>query len=721
MTLRSLVLPTALPQALLLAGSAALAPAPARADLADRPQADVVITTSLRAQRTLEAPFAITVVDSPALREAGPMINLSEGLARVPGLVVASRNNHAQDLQISSRGFGARAGFGVRGLRLYADGIPATGPDGQGQVAHFDLAGAARVEVLRGPFSVLYGSSSGGVIAIVGAPPREPRVELSADAGNFGLRQVRAAVATPLAGGLDLKASITAMDAPGFRPQSAADRQLAHLRLGWQGPTDTLVLLASSHRQAADDPLGLTPEQFNTHPRQTTAQALEFDTRKTVSQDQAGLNWRHRAEPGGALQETRLTAYAGRRHVLQFLAIPVATQASPRHGGGVVDLARTYDGLDLRSLWQLGTAGLVLGVAQERQHDGRRGYENFATGAAGTRLGVQGAPRRDEVNHARSRDAYAQLDWPLSPALTATLGVRQGRLEVQVEDRFTPFTPANPDDTGRLRFNYTNPVLGLRWALAPAWMLHASAAKGSETPTLGELAYRADNSGFNAELRAQRSQQFEIGSKWRSATWDVDATLFQVRTRDELAVRSNVGGRASFQNVGRTARQGMELAWRWQAAPGLRWQAAVSTLHARTLDRFDTCASVPCPTSANPAVPVPPGRRIAGTQAALAWTELAWQPGTLPGEWALQARAQSRTAANDSNTAFAPAFSLLHLRWSHRVQLPGLGDLQWLARVDNLLNRAHVGSVIVGDANGRFFEPGAPRTATLSLRWERAW
>lgn len=713
MTSRTLVFAVGL----LLAGSAALG----QVDAADLGQADVVITGSLRAQRTLEAPFAITVVDSQALREAGPMVNLSEGLARVPGLVVANRNNHAQDLQISSRGFGARAGFGVRGIRLYADGIPATGPDGQGQVAHFDLAGAARVEVLRGPFSVLYGSSSGGVIALVGAPAREPRVELSADAGAFGLRQVRAAVSTPLAGGLDLKASVSAMNATGFRPQSAADRQLAHLRLGWQGQADTVVLLAGSHRQAADDPLGLTAEQFAADPRQTTAQALDFDTRKTVSQDQAGLSWRHRADPGGALQETRLVAYAGKRSVLQFLAIPEATQASRRHGGGVVDLARAYDGLDLRTLWQVGTAGLVLGVAQDTQRDERRGYENFAPDAAGTRLGVQGALRRDETNRARSNDIYAQMDWPLSQAVTATLGARHGRLDVKVVDRFAPFTPANPDDSGRLRFNYTNPVLGLRFALAPAWMLHASAAKGSETPTLGELAYKADNTGFNAELRAQRSQQFEIGSKWRAAAWDVDATLFQVRTRDELAVRSNAGGRASFQNIGRTDRHGLELAWRWQAAPGLRWQAAVSTLHARTLDGFDTCASVPCPTAANPTVPVPPGRRIAGTQAAAAWTELAWRPATLPGEWALQARAQSRTAANDSNSAFAPGFGLLHLRWSHRVQVAGLGELQVLARVDNLLDRAHVGSVIVGDANARFFEPGAPRAAMLSLRWERAW
>jgi iron complex outermembrane recepter protein len=701
--------PVWLATALLMATSPALA------------QADVIITGSLHAQRTLETPFAITSVDSQALREAGAMVNLSEALARVPGLVVANRNNHAQDLQISSRGFGARAGFGVRGIRLFSDGIPASMPDGQGQVAHFDLAGAARIEVLRGPFSVLYGSSSGGVIALVGAPPREPRAELSIDAGAFGFRQARAAFGAPLAGGLDVKASFSATAIQGLRPQSAASRQLAHLRLGWQGIADTVLVLAGSHRQNAHDPLGLSPEQFAANPRQTTAQALDFDTRKTVHQDQAGLNWRHRFGPASVLEETQVMAYTGWRSVLQFLAIPVATQASPRHGGGVVDVARTYDGFDLRSTWRLGQAGLMLGLAQERLRDARQGFENFLTGAGGALLGVPGALRRDEINQARSRDIYVQLEWPRTAVLAVTSGVRSGQVGVTVKDRLVPFTPTNPDDSGTRQFNYTNPVLGLRWNLSPSWALHASAALGSETPTLGELAYRADNTGFNADLKAQRSRQIEVGSKWRGGVWEADATVFQVQTQDELAVRSNASGRASFQNVGATRRQGAELALRWQAAPGLRWQLAVSALDARYRDRFATCVATPCPTAANPAVAVEPGLRIAGTQATLAWTELAWRSGVIAGEVALEARGQARTAANDRNSVFAPGFVLMNLRWSHSLPLPGLGELQLLARVDNVLDQAHVGSVIVGDANGRFFEPGAPRAMQVSLRWAGRW
>jgi len=124
-------------------------------------------------QRAFDTPASIDVIDADAIRAAGPQVNLSEALVRVPGVVALNRQNYAQDIQISSRGFGARSTFGVRGLRLYVDGIPATGPDGQGQVSHFDLASAARIEVLRGPFTALHGSSSGGVISLFtadGAP-----------------------------------------------------------------------------------------------------------------------------------------------------------------------------------------------------------------------------------------------------------------------------------------------------------------------------------------------------------------------------------------------------------------------------------------------------------------------------------------------------------------------------------------------------------------------
>jgi iron complex outermembrane receptor protein len=679
----------------------------------------VVVTGSPRAQRVLDAPFAISTVDAAALRDAGPMVNLSEALGSVPGLVVNNRNNYAQDLQISARGFGARAGFGVRGLRLYTDGIPATMPDGQGQVAHFDLAGAQRVEVLRGPFSVLYGNSSGGVIALFGAPVTAAQAEAGVDAGSFGLRQARAGVAAPLGGGFDLRASVSKLETDGFRPQSAADRRLANLRLGWQGANDRVVLLVSDHAQDAQDPLGLSLDDLQANPQGTAAVATQFNTRKTIAQTQAGVNWRHQFADGGVLRESSLSLHSGKRSVMQVLAIPAATQANVRHGGGVIDFDRRYEGAEARL--QFGWPGVdaVAGVAVERQTDDRRGYENFTGTGAGTVLGVQGKLRRDETNSAESRDAFLQAEWALSPAISATAGVRTGRVSIDVEDRYT--NGLNGDDSGSLRFDYTNPVLGLRWKAAPGWVLHASVARGFESPTLGELAYSADNSGFNKTLQGQTSRQAELGSKWRSQALDVDATVFMVNTDDEIGVRSNTGGRASFQNVGRTKRHGAELATTWRPANGLRLQSALSWLQAEYADGFSTCTSAPCPTAANPAVQVPAGNRIAGTQRASAWAPAAWRTGPQGGVWALEWRATPRTKAKELNNATAPGYALVHLRWSGKLALGPSDALELLARVDNVFNRDHVGSVIVNDGNSRFYEPGSLRSLLLSVRWQHRY
>ncbi len=672
--------------------------------------AEVVITGSVRAQRSLDAPFAISTVDAQALRDAGPMINLSEVMNQVPGVVVNNRNNYAQDLQISSRGFGARAAFGVRGLRLYTDGIPATGPDGQGQVAHFDLAGAARIEVLRGPFSVLYGNSSGGVIALFSAPVTTSMSELALDAGSFGLRQGRISVASPLGqvagGALDLRASGTRLDLDGARPHGAASRQLGNLQLGWQGGADQLNFQLSDHDQSAQDGLGLNRAQFDADPRQVAPQALQYDTRKTIRQTQAGLRWRHQFADGGVLRESAVMVYQGSRGVTQWQSIPFAVQAPASQGGGVVDFDRDYRGLELRLAWRLGAADLVTGVSVETQQDTRRGFENF-TGSGSTRvLGVTGRLRRDEDNRASTRDAFAQLQLPLgaeSSGWALTGGLRGGKVSMRTNDHYL----SNGDDSGELGFSYLNPVLGLRWSPSTALALHASVARGFESPTLGELAYRDDGgSGFNPAVKGQTSRQFELGAKWRLATLVLDAALFSADTDDEIGVLSNSGGRSTFQNVGRTRRYGAEAGLSWRPAQGLKLQAVASLLHASYRDAFGTVAA---------------GNRIAGTQGANGWAQAAWQPGWMPGEWALEWRGVARTAVNDTNTDYAAGYGLAALRWSGEFRLGAADVLQVLARIDNLFDRVHAGSVIVNDGNGRFFEPGLPRNGLLSLRWQHRW
>ena len=674
----------------------------------------VVISGSGTERRAFETPYAVSVIDAAELRSAGPMVNLSESLSRVPGLVANLRNNYAQDLQLSSRGFGARATFGIRGLRLYTDGIPATMPDGQGQVSHFDIAGAQRIEVLRGPFSALYGANSGGVISLVSATPRGNSYSLDGDIGSDGLWQARMGAQALLGGGWNIRAMASQFNTDGVRPHSAAQRTLGNLRLGWVGEQDTLTLLLNSVNQPAQDPLGLTRAQFDADPYQTTPQATLFDTRKTTGQTQGGATWRHRFADLGALSESVLTAYAGRRDVTQWQSIPPATQANPRHPGGVIDFGRDYSGADARLVWRWDHASLTAGVATERQSEDRRGYENFVGSGADQVLGVTGTLRRDESNSVRSSDLYLQGEIELAPTWRATVGLRSGRLRVETNDRYL----SNGDDSGTLSYGYNTPVLALQWLPSPVLNLYVSAGQGFESPTLNELAYRSDGStGFNTTLQPQTSLQLELGAKWRDNALGlgVEVALFRADTDDEIGVLTNAGGRSTFQNVGSTRRSGAELGLRWQ--PHAQWRAllAMTYLDAVYRDSFETCNVVPC-TQPQDRVTVPAGNHIAGTMARSAFASLAWR--ALPQtELALELRYQGEMPVNDRNSDFSPSVTLAGLRLSHNITL-GPGTLSVLARLDNLTDQAYAGAVIVNEANGRYFETAAKRNALLALRWQ---
>ncbi|HEX2012028.1 MAG TPA: TonB-dependent receptor, partial [Roseateles sp.] len=477
--------------------------------------------------------------------------------------------------------------------------------------------------------------------------------------------------------------------------------------------------------------LGLTRAQLTADPQQTAGVALpqeepgepdRFNTRKSTRQRQLGASWRHRFDgSAGPLQQLLLSTHIGRREVRQWQSIPVATQANVRQPGGVIAFERDYYGVDGRLVWLLPLsderrARLVLGFALDDSDEDRRGYENFSGSGAEQLLGVTGRLRRDERNRLGGRDAYAQADVDLAERWQMSLGLRSGETEFKVRDRYV--VGANPDDSGSKRYSYTNPFAALQWRTLPTLSTYLSLGRGFESPTQGELAYRNDGqAGFNRGLRAQTSRQAELGAKWRPGPgFALDAALFQANSRDEIAVASNSGGRASYRNVGRTRREGAELEGRWQLARDWRGQFALSWLDARYRDGFNTCAAAPCTT---PTLFVAPGRRIAGTISRSAYAELAWalSAGT---ELALEGRGQGRQPVNDMNTDAAAGYGLVNLRARWQTRL-GPGRLELLGRIDNLADRDYVSSVIVNEGNGRFFEPAPGRSWLLSLRWQQNW
>ncbi len=668
------------------------------------------------AQSAFDAPASVDVLGAAQLQNAQLQVNLSESLVRVPGVVAQNRQNYAQDLQISIRGFGARSTFGVRGLRLYADGIPASGPDGQGQVSHFDLSSAARVEVLRGPFSALYGNSSGGVISIFtadGGP--QTVVDLDTAFGSDGVRRTGLKLTGRVGegGALQYNLSAAGFQTDGLRPHSAAQRDSFNGKLKYNISSDTKLSFVLNHVNMPDvqDPLGLSRAEFDANPRQTTASATQFNTRKSLSQTQGGVVLDHRLNAQHALQ---VTAYYGERAVQQFQSIPVATQAAATQPGGVIDLARRYQGLDARwvNKTRLADAPLTLtvGLAADQLSEGRKGFQNFI----GTTLGVQGLLRRDERNKVTSNAVYAQAQWSLNELFSASAGLRYTRIAFASKDQY--IAPGNTDDSGAATYKATTPALGLVFHATDRLNIYAALGRGFESPTLNELAYRANGgTGLNFDLKGASSRQWELGVKAElNDQWRVNAAYFQAKTANELVVLSNTGGRSTFQNAGTTQRNGVEAALAGDMTKsGSGWATYLSAtyLDAQYKNSFLTCGPPPCTT---PTLRVNSGNRIPGIPRTSLFAELTYKHRPWGLDAALEMRHVGKIYVDDRNTDAAPAATTFNLRAS-LSQTVGKWTFKEFVRIDNLANKNYAGAVIVNEGNGRFFEPAPRRSGLLGV------
>jgi len=659
-----------------------------------RAEKDAVTVSATRVERpSLEVPAAVDRVDAETIRWGRFQVNLSESLGRVAGISVHNRHNYAQDLQIASRGFGARASFGIRGLRLLADGIPASFPDGQGQVSHFDLGSAERIEVLRGPFSVMHGNASGGVIQIF-TERGSPGVSGELLAGS--LDSTRAALRF---GGENWLVSTARFRTGGWREASAARREHLNAKAVLAaGAATRLVLVANAFASPeAQDPMGLTRAEMEADPRQVSAAVREFRTRKSTVQNQAGASLSHRLSDAATLHGA---AYLGERTVRQYLGFRGDAPATT--SGGVVDLDRGYRGASVRLEWRTAFAGaplvVQLGAEVERMADRRRGFVN--------EFGHLGALRREEDNVVAATGAYAQAEWRFTERWIALAGLRANQVRFRLKDYY--IAPGNPDDSGSRSYSAVTPVAGILWRVAPTASLYANYGRGFETPTFVELAYRPGGAtGLNFALEAARSRHLEVGVKAvLGAGTHVNATLFDVATGREIVVDTNVGGRATFKNAGRTRRTGFELGAESALGGGFEAALAWTLLEARFRDTF---------ASGTPPVTVFAGNRLPGIAPGTLYAELRWRHEPSGFQAALELERKGRVAVNDTNTDFVDAWTKANLAAGFHRRL-AKASFGVYARLDNLADRRHAESVIVNAAGDRFFEPAPGRTALLGVQ-----
>ena len=632
-------------------------------------------------------------------------INLSETLKGVPGLQLNNRENYAQDLQLSMRGFGARSTFGVRGIRLYVDGIPATMPDGQGQTSNIDLSSLDHIEVLGGPFSSLYGNSSGGTVL---TSTKQGEGRDSIELGYAGGSHHKGRADIVLQGGADKAGepsyvvSSSYFDTDGYRDHSAARKVLSNAKLTWDLDDGSKVNWIVNHVDMnADDPQGLTREQWKTNPKQVNDAKNIYDVRKEINQTQTGLTW---TKPINDQHELYAMAYTGHREVTQYQSIPNTAQANPRHAGGVIDFSRDYYGADLRWTGKdlLPNTRFTAGFAFDAMDEDRQGYENFDS--AGN-YGVKGNLRRDENNTLWNLDPYLQASWQFLPTWRLDTGLRYSNVHYQSKDHYMQGT--NVDDSGKTDYDKLLPSAAFTWEISPQLSTYLSYAKGFETPTFTEMAYpTTGTSGINFALKPSSSDNYELGLKAQNSFGNFTAAIFHSETQDDIVSAGTLDGRSTFQNADKTLRQGVELSWNKNLWRDLTVQASYSYLDAT----FD--ADIP---NTDPQKVIYSGNYIPGVAKNQAYISLGWQPET-GFNAGVDVRYMDKIYVNDTNSDVAPSYTVTSANIGY-VWKNNDWKVRSYARIDNLFDENYVGSVIVNDGNNRFFEPadGVNWSAGLSI------
>lgn len=666
----------------------------------------VVVTGSRIEHSSFDMSASIDVITSEQMQDGQSMVNASESLARLPGIVAPNTYRLSSDQLVASRGFGTRAGFGVRGIRLYADGVPLTMPDGQGQMASFGISSAERMEVLRGPYSALYGNSSGGVIQLFTRDGKgAPRSTVNAHSGSFGSEWLGLTVEGQ-SGTLGYVIDTSRFQTDGYRVHSAARRDQLNAKISTHSPVGTkyTLLLNSLDQPYAEDPQGLTRAQMESNPQQASAAAVAQDAGGSKAQTHLGLNVVHPLSANDSLQAV---GWLGSRESYGVLSTPFNAAPVIKGSGGIAVIDRNFFGVDLRWTHKTptptGALTTTMGLTYEGMKDVRTGFEN--------RAGLQGVLRRDEDNLASSSDQYLQAEWNLGPNWILSGGLRQSRVSFVNNDRYIRTTGVgNPDDSGSVTYSNTSPVLGVVYHLTPLVNLYANAGRGFETPTFIELAYRSGGvSGLNFSLRPATSVNYEAGMKaLLGDNTQVNLAVFNIRTDREIVVDSSAFGRTVYANAGKTERNGLELSVNGTLGHEIKANLAYTLLDAQFVQDYRTTAGSL----------IRSGNQLPGSPRTSVYVELSWKHQASGFSTAVEARYSDKVYVNDVNSDAAEAYTVVNWHGGFEQNVGALRFKEFL-RVENLGDHAFVGGVLVNNnspfapAPGRNYLIGVSATMTF--------
>ena len=651
-----------------------------------------VVTATRSEAKSFDLPVSIDVVSQETLHDAKVGASISEVSQRIPGVVINNRNNYAQELAVSSRGFGARSAFGVKGVRLYIDGIPLNTPDGQGQSGSITLDSVQQLEFLRGPFSALYGNSSGGVVqAITRDGAKDPTLTFGFSAGSYNtLREF--STFEGQAGDLNYIVSGSEITSTGYREHSKYQKDNLNSKFTYKVNEDTKAtfIINYNNQPYTEDPQSLNPSDFLSNPKQTPSTSISAQTRVYKQQTYTGLILDHQISEK---QSVKLTSYYGIRDNAQFLP----TSES--------EYGRNFGGFDFR--WNKESdfinrpLNFTLGTNYDEMGDKRKRFS--------VSNGNKSIMTRDEFQTAYNFDQYGQVSFEPTDKLLLIAGVRHSRVAMNVKDHYL----TDGDSSGIVAYTNTSPVLGATFKVTPKFNLYANYGRGFETPTFSEMTYRdvSTGAGPNLGMTPSRSKNYETGLKaFVTDNTRVNLALFRVDTKNEIIAYAynSVSAISSYASSANTERTGLEISLDSRLPYNFNVYGAYTIMDAEFRNTFQEKNSSTTP------VTISPGMKIPATYKNTGYGELSWRYPAYGFSTAAEVVYFSDTFAYDNNNvSYRPgAYTIANLRAS-LDQKYSKWTIKEFVRFDNIFDRSYVSNVKVNTSTP--FEPGLPFNYTVGL------
>jgi iron complex outermembrane receptor protein len=641
-----------------------------------------IVVTATRVEKNLErVPAAVTVVTQDEIQLNRQQLALDESLTRVPGLYMQARYNFARDVRVSIRGFGSRANFGIRGVKIIVDGIPETLPDGQGVVDGIDLAATGQIEVLRGPSASLWGNASGGVISITTEPPPEEGFsELRLSGGEYDFQKIQ--FKTGAQGEkLGYIFSVTDSEYEGYREHALMENtQLTgRFNVDFGEGRELISILSYTDQPYSDDPGSLNATDAANNPRMAFANNVLYNAGESQEKTRVGAVY---TMPLGDDQTLQARGFIVDRDFENLL---------PTMDGANVVLDSGFTGAGV-SYTREGSLGdlpntLIIGLDIERQDDDRLRYDNL--------FGDRGPLVFNQNEAVSSYGLFIQDDIGLTDMLTFTMGVRFDEIEYDITDYFL----ADGNDSGSVSVDDVSPMLGLSAVFSERLNAYATYSTAFEAPTTTEFNLPDGTSGgFNSSLEPQNARNLEVGVRGLiSDRTRYEVAVFDIEVDDELVqFETPIADRYYFVNAAQSSRQGVEFSLSADLAENL------TTTFSYTFSDFEFDRFIDESTNNFS------GNVIPGVPEDLFFAEVLYQqPGGLFAGFDV-IRVGEQYAEN-ANNVLVDGYTVANLRIGYDLD-SGSMQISPFVGINNLFDESYPGDVRINAAfGGRYFDPAPDR------------